>query len=132
MRALLLELGCGGGQRQRPGQFFQEKKNPIGKEQRTKKGTNKKATSERERHRPKTITYLFFFPTYLPTYLPTQHIPPSVKGGKEKKRKEIAHATAIITAFAVCLSFLFFLSFFLSMLTRLVQSSFPYLLCLVG
>jgi hypothetical protein len=65
----------------------------------------KKATSQRERHhRSKTTTYL---PTYLPTYPPTQPIPPLRKRGKrkEKKRKEIAHATAIITAFAACLSF---------------------------
>jgi len=129
VRALLLELGCGGGQRQRPGRFFEEKKNPTGKEQRTKKGTNKKATSERERHRPKTITYLFFFPTYVPTYLPNTS--PLRKRRKRKEKKRNCTRNGYNNRVRR-LPFFRLFPFFLSMLTRLVQSSFPYLLCLVG
>jgi hypothetical protein len=81
VRALLLELGCGGGQRQRPGPVFRRKTKTQDEKN---KGRQKGDQLKRQRPNENAIgqkqlpTYLFFLPSYLHTYLPTYR--------KEKKR----------------------------------------------
>ncbi len=115
-RAATGGLGCGGGQRQRPGQ-----KNKIQDE---KNKGRKRGPTKRQRPNENAIgqkqlpTYFSFLPTYLPTYLPI-YLPTR----KEKKRNCTRNGyNNRVRHFAFLSSF-----FFLSMLTRLVQSSFPYL-----